>query len=76
MYKKKILVIIVITILVITFLECTKIKTNNLIKNDNIILNNLNNKKQEIIIYDIEDGFINVPYNEKAKKMNTILIII
>ena len=68
MYKKKILVIIVITILVITFLECTKIKTNNLIKNDNIILNNLNNKKQEMIIYDIEDGFINVPYNEKAKK--------
>lgn len=68
MYKKKIVVIIVITILVVTVLECTKRETNNLIKNDNIISSSLNNEKHEITIYDIEDGFINVPYNEKAKK--------
>ena len=68
MYKKKIVVIIVITILVVTVLECAKRKTNNLIKNDNIISSSLNNEKHEITIYDIEDGFINVSYNEKAER--------
>ncbi len=68
MYKKKIVVIIVITILVVTVLECTKRKKINLIKNDNIISSSLNNEKHEITIYDIEDGFINVPYNEKVER--------
>lgn len=69
MHKKKMLIIIVITIITIMVLEYANKKTNNLIKNYNTILSsNLNNEKQEITIYDIEDGFLKVSYNPKAEK--------
>ena len=67
---KNITIVIICTIIIIVGLEIINITKNDWIKENEISFNATEEKseKKEIIIYDIEDGYINVPYNEKAKK--------
>ena len=68
---KKIVIVIIITIIIIAELEIINNIKNNFTKIEDNILSNIieeKNEKREITIYDIEDGFINVPFNENADK--------
>lgn len=68
--NKVIIIAVVIVIICFAILGSLKIIDNKKIEN-NSKDNNLmvsENEKEEITIYDIEDGYINVPYNNLANK--------
>ena len=68
--NKVIIIAVVIVIICFAILGSLKVidnkKIENNSKNNNLMVSE--NEKEEITIYDIEDGYINVPYNNLANK--------
>ena len=68
---KIVIIISVILIIIISFFVFIKgEKKDNTINKIENSAQYKENEKTEILIYDIEDGYLTVPYNKKAKKNN------
>lgn len=69
MNKNKIIIVTIIIVLMIII--CFLILFKPEIKNEESKrIKNQENEKEEILIYDIEEGYLTVPYNKEAKKNN------